>query len=74
MRERFYARYEDIDSLTGIYGLGDGSRAHQLVVGFDTAYMRDGSVYNEYRLAGTASGQSAADALGVRNLWHLYRA
>jgi hypothetical protein len=69
--ERFYARYEDIDSLTGIYGLGDGSRAHQLVVGFDTAYMRDGSVYNEYRLAGTASGQSAADALGVRNLWHL---
>ncbi len=69
--ERFYARYEDIDSLTGIYGLGDGSRAHQLVAGFDTAYMHDGTVYNEYRLAGTASGQSAADALGVRNLWHL---
>jgi hypothetical protein len=69
--ERFYARYEDIDSLTGIYGLGDGSRAHELVAGFDTAYMRDGTVYNEYRLAGTASGQTAADALGVRNLWHL---
>ena len=69
--ERFYARYEDIDSLTGIYGLGDGSRAHELVAGFDTAYMRDGTIYNEYRLAGTASGQTAADALGVRNLWHL---
>jgi hypothetical protein len=69
--ERLYARYEDIDSLTGIYGLGDGSRAHQLVAGFDTAVMRDGSVYDEYRLAGTASGQSVADALGMRNLWHL---
>jgi hypothetical protein len=41
------------------------------VAGIDTAYMRDGTVYNEYRLAGTASGQTAADALGVRNLWHL---
>jgi hypothetical protein len=69
--ERVYVRYEDIDSLTGIYGLGDGARAQQLVAGFDTAYMRDGSVYDEYRLAGTASGQSAADALGMRNLWHL---
>jgi hypothetical protein len=70
--ERFYARYEDIDSLTGIYGLGDGSTAHQLVVGLDTSYMRDGTIYNEYRLAGAESGQSAADALGVRNLWHLF--
>lgn len=70
--ERFYARYEDIDSLTGVYGLGDGSTAHQMVVGFDTSYMRDGTIYNEYRLAGTESGQSAADALGVRNLWHLF--
>lgn len=69
--ERVYARYEDLDSLTGIYGLGAGQRAHQLVAGFDSAYMRDGSVYNEYRLAGTASGQSTVDALGVRNLWRL---
>jgi hypothetical protein len=69
--ERLYMRYEDIDSLTGIYGLGDGSRAHQFVAGLDSAFMRDGTVYDEYRIAGTASGQSVADALGVRNLWHL---
>jgi hypothetical protein len=69
--ERFYARYEDIDSLTGIYGLGDGSSAHQAVVGFDTSYMPGGTVYDEYRVAGAMSGQSAADALGVRNLWHI---
>ena len=68
---RLYARHEEIDSLTGIYGLGDGSKANQTVAGFDTSYMRDGTVYNEYRLAGTESGESAADALGVRNLWHL---
>ncbi len=29
--QRFYARYEDINSLTGNYGLGDGSTARQLV-------------------------------------------
>ena len=69
--QRFYARYEDIDSLTGNYGLGDGSRARQLVAGFDSAYMRDGTVYNEYRIAGTAAGQTSADALGVRNLWRI---
>jgi hypothetical protein len=68
---RFYARHEEIDSLTGIYGLGDGSKANQTVAGFDTAYMRDGTVYNELRLAGAESGESAADALGVRNLWHI---
>lgn len=68
---RFYARYESIDSLTGVYGLGDGSRATQAVAGFDTSYMHDGTVYDELRLAGTQSGQSAADALGVRNLWHI---
>ena len=71
MRSASTQRYEDIDSLTGIYGLGDGSSARQLVAGLESAYMRDGTVYNEYRLAGTASGQTAADALGVRNLWHV---
>jgi uncharacterized repeat protein (TIGR01451 family) len=69
--ERFYARYEELDSLTGIYGLGDGSKVSQAVAGLDTSYMRDGTVYNELRLTGAESGQGAADALGVRNLWHL---
>jgi hypothetical protein len=68
---RFYARHEEIDSLTGIYGLADGSKANQTVAGFDTSYMHDGTVYNELRLAGAQSGESAADALGVRNLWHV---
>ena len=68
---RFYVRHEEIDSLTGIYGLGDGTKAEQTVAGFDTSYMHDGTVYNELRLAGTESGQSAADAMGVRNLWHI---
>src|ERR1019366_4070017 len=68
---RFYARHEEIDSLTGIYGLGDGAKVNQTVAGFDTSYMRDGTVYNELRLAGAESGESAADALGVRNLWHV---
>jgi hypothetical protein len=68
---RLYARHEVIDSLTGVYGLGDGTKAQQTVFGVDSSYMRDGTVYSEYRLAGTESGQSAANALGVRNLWRL---
>lgn len=68
---RIYTRYEQIDSLTGIYGLGDGQRTHQGVLGIDTSYMKDGTVYSELRLAGTDSGQSVANAEGVRNLWHL---
>jgi hypothetical protein len=70
-QSRFYVRHEEIDSLTGIYGVGDGSKANETVAGFDTSYMRDGTVYNELRLAGAESGESAADALGVRNLWHV---
>ncbi len=68
---RIYVRHEVIDSLTGIYGLGGGSRATQTVLGVDSSYMRDGTVYSEYRLAGTESGQSVANALGLRNLWRL---
>jgi len=68
---RFYARHEEIDSLTGVYGLADGEKANQTVAGFDTSYMRDGTVYDEFRLAGAQSGEAAADALGVRNLWHI---
>lgn len=70
-KSRTYARHEFANSLSGGYGLtADGSKTTNTVLGVDTAYMQDGQLFSEYRLAGTHSGQDVAKALGVRNLWH----
>lgn len=71
-KSRAYARHEFANSLTGIYGLTtDGSTTRSTVLGIDTAYMKDGQVFSEYRLAGAQNGQDAAAAIGVRNLWRV---
>jgi hypothetical protein len=41
------------------------------VLRVDTAYMKDGQIFSEYRLAGAQSGRDAAAAIGVRNLWRV---
>jgi hypothetical protein len=71
-KSRAYAKHEFANSLTGIYGLtSDGSSTRNTVLGVDTAYMKDGQIFSEYRLAGAQSGQDAAAAMGVRNLWRV---
>jgi hypothetical protein len=71
-KSRAYAKHEFANSLTGIYGLtSDGSKSHSTVLGVDTAYMKDGQVFSEYRLAGAQNGSDAAAAIGVRNLWRV---
>jgi hypothetical protein len=71
-KSRAYARHEFANSLTGVYGLTTGGSAtHSTVLGVDTAYMKDGQIFSEYRLAGAQSGQDAAAAIGVRNLWRV---
>lgn len=44
---------------------------HNTIVGIDTSYMKDGQLFNEYRLRDGASGQTVQGALGLRNLWTL---
>ena len=71
-KSRVYARHEFANSLTGLYGLtSGGSKSNSTVFGVDTAYMKDGQVFSEYRLAGAQNGQDAAAAVGVRNLWRV---
>ena len=57
--------------ILGAYGLGVGEAATALVFGIDTQYMQDGSVYSEYRVRDSGSGEDIQAALGLRNGWML---
>lgn len=60
-RGRLYGRIEDIKAN------GDGQRA--AVIGVDTSYMKDGQLFNEYRLRDSIDKRNAEAAIGVRNFW-----
>ncbi|MBL8520265.1 MAG: DUF11 domain-containing protein [Betaproteobacteria bacterium] len=68
---RLYARHEFISSLTGPYGLNNQQRQNATVLGLNTEYMKDGSLFSEYRVRDAISGGDAEAALGLRNLWTL---
>ena len=68
---RLYARHEFISSLTGPYGLNSQQRQNSTVVGLNVDYMKDGSVFSEYRIRDAISGGDAEAAFGLRNLWTL---
>jgi hypothetical protein len=70
-KTRLYAKHEFATSLSNGYGLGSGVKVSSTAVGLDTAYMQDGQLFSEYRLAGAQAGQDAAASVGVRNLWKL---
>lgn len=70
-KTRLYGRYERSREFGGAFGLGVGDAASGFVIGVDTQYMQDGSVYSEYRLRDTASGEDVQAALGLRNGWML---
>lgn len=70
-KSRLYARYEHSRAWGGAYGLGVGEATGAWAVGFDTQYMKDGSVYSEYRLRDASAGREVQSALGLRNGWKL---
>jgi hypothetical protein len=70
-KTRFYGKHELASSLASGYGLGSDVKVSSTAVGLDTAYMKDGQIFSEYRIAGTQEGRDSAAALGVRNLWTL---
>ena len=70
-KTRLYGRYERSREFGGAYGLGVGEAATALVFGIDTQYMQDGSVYSEYRVRDSGSGEDIQAALGLRNGWML---
>jgi hypothetical protein len=72
-KSRVYGRHEFENTLTGnANGLSlDGTKTRTSVIGIDTAYMKDGQLFNEYRLTGAQNGFDASAAIGVRNQWQL---
>ena len=68
-KARLYARHEYARSLASLYGLNDGEARRATVLGIDSAYMQDGSVFSEYRLRSAIDGRDNEAALGLRNLW-----
>jgi hypothetical protein len=70
-RARVYARHELISSLTGPYDLNGSQRQNTTVIGLDADYLRNGSVFTEYRARDVLSGREAEAAIGLRNRWTL---
>jgi hypothetical protein len=70
-KTRLYSRYERATEYSGAYGLGTGPISSAFTIGVDTQYMQDGSLYSEYRLRDSASGQDVQRAVGLRNGWLL---
>jgi uncharacterized repeat protein (TIGR01451 family) len=66
-----YARHEFISSIGGLYELNDTQSRNTTVFGLDSQYMRDGSVFSEYRVRDGISAREAEAAMGVRNRWQL---
>ena len=70
-KTRIYSRLERTTQYSGVYGLGVGPLSSAFTMGIDTQYMQDGSLYSEYRLRDSGSGQEVQRALGLRNGWRL---
>jgi len=69
-RTRMYARHEFINALGGPYELNGEQEQNTTVFGVDTEYMRDGHVFNEYRMRDAINGRDAEAAIGLRNGWY----
>lgn len=68
-RSRAYARHEFISSLGSPYGLNDTQRRNLSQIGIETEYMKDGTLFSEYRIRDSLSGRESEAALGLKNLW-----
>jgi uncharacterized repeat protein (TIGR01451 family) len=70
-KTRLYARHEFINAIGGPFELNSVQQRNTTLIGLDTEYMKDGSLFNEYRMKDAMSGRDAEAATGLRNLWHL---
>lgn len=70
-KARLYARHELISSLGGNYELNDTQQRNSTVVGIDSKYDKDASVFSEYRVRDGISAREAEAALGLRNRWEI---
>ncbi|MCC6414647.1 MAG: DUF11 domain-containing protein [Opitutaceae bacterium] len=66
-RGRAYARHEFISSIGGPFELNQIQQNNITVVGFETDYLRDGQLFNEYRARDAFNGREAEAATGLRH-------
>ena len=70
-KTRLYARHEFMNALGSPFELNTVQQQHTTLVGLDTTYMKDGTLFNEYRMRDAISGRESEAATGLRNLWTL---
>jgi uncharacterized repeat protein (TIGR01451 family) len=70
-KTRLYARHEFINAIGGPFELNTVQQRNITLIGLDTEYMKDGTLFNEYRMKDAMAGRDAEAATGLRNLWHL---
>ncbi|MGZ9711398.1 carboxypeptidase regulatory-like domain-containing protein [Glaciimonas sp. GNP009] len=70
---KVYGRHEALSSLGNIYELGDNQKTsnYRTVIGVETEYMPQASLFNEYRLGSAIDGRDAQNAFGLRNGWNV---
>ena len=68
---KFYARHEFISSMGNQYGLNNGQQQNSTVVGLESNYMNNGSVFSEYRVRDAIDGRQAQASIGLRNQFNI---
>ncbi|MDX2111102.1 MAG: hypothetical protein SFY80_12765 [Verrucomicrobiota bacterium] len=68
-KTRVYARHELVDSLGGEFQINSIQQNNRTLVGVESEYMRDGQLFNEYRVRDSISSREAEAATGLRNKW-----
>jgi uncharacterized repeat protein (TIGR01451 family) len=68
---KIYGTHETSNSLSADDPLSTTQQRYGTVIGIDSTYMKDGQVFNEYRVGDSVDGRSSQAALGLRNLWSL---
>jgi uncharacterized repeat protein (TIGR01451 family) len=70
-RTKAYVRHEFLDVLASQYARDGNQQNNRTVFGLETDYMKDASLFNEYRMRDAISGREAEAALGLRNGWQV---
>ncbi|MDR7096785.1 hypothetical protein [Hydrogenophaga laconesensis] len=68
---RAYGRAEVAKGLGGVNGLAVEGRETALVAGLSSETIRDGEIFNEYRLRDAISGEDAVNAIGLRQTFRV---
>ena len=68
-KTKIYARHEFLSSVGSPFDLNSVQQQNVTVFGVDSAYLKDGKFFNEYRMRNALTGREAETATGLRNGW-----